>query len=567
MNTWNLYKTSKRVYRECSLHSQLTAAGGNQAKFLDGLKKNKHGAYFQSIIMKILIVIYIAALSIIPITSYKNLLTALEYGIDSEWVILISGLSQSLFLGLQLTFLIVFSVMFSWGLVSGGPYRWIQTLPFSKKEIERISLLTFIRSMDLPLIAMTLVLPIGTAISSRSILLTLISLLFSLVNVVFNLSIIVILSRKMAQIMESQEKASKRSSVIRIVSVSLYLMSSMLMMYVIQATITKIPDLFFKQTLYSETASLISTILSFIPLFFAGGYILTLPALNFSSIPLQQLVGSIVGIVIFIIITYFLLKKALDTLRNISIIQRKEERVDTEKILVSDIRIIKSSPVHAFLKRDLVISTRELQMMIYLIMPVLMPLYGLMLGFTHNPIGENGLTEGFCIIIFQAIIFTTTLIVGLTTVASGGTTITSALPISIRDQIKAKIPFFLGTIPLAYIVWILTRITRPNILDVLPFELTFLLVLPIIAVAGMFFKILLFGKLKYKYVLEEVRTKNRIVKYVTVFIFIAALAIGFILSSLVGLWLLGVLEIVSVIILVVVFNMMFPRNKLNNVAS
>ncbi|MCK5141868.1 MAG: hypothetical protein KAQ70_06710, partial [Candidatus Heimdallarchaeota archaeon] len=249
-----LYRISKRVYREGILHGQLQSAGSDQARFLEKIDKDKMQRS-PDIVLKIMSAIYIAGLVTIPIFSLITIHSTLSSGIDPSWVTFIGSLSVSGFLVMQPAILLIFSFMFTWGIMSGGPYKWIHTLPLGKKDIERIGFFTFLRSINIQLIAMSLVLPagivasivlvLGSEISVLSLVLLIITSLFlSIINLVFNLSLLVIISRKMAIIMEDQEINSRKTNIIRIVSMILYMIIAMGVMYLIQIAIAEIPELY-----------------------------------------------------------------------------------------------------------------------------------------------------------------------------------------------------------------------------------------------------------------------------------------------------------------------------------
>ncbi len=127
-----LYRISKKVYREGILHSQLQSAGSDQARFLEKIEKDKMQRS-QDIILKIVSAIYIAGLIAIPIISLITIHSTLSSEINPSWVAFVGSLSISGFLVMQPIVLLVFTFMFTYGLMSGGPYKWIQTLPLVKK--------------------------------------------------------------------------------------------------------------------------------------------------------------------------------------------------------------------------------------------------------------------------------------------------------------------------------------------------------------------------------------------------------------------------------------------------
>ncbi|MFW9852850.1 MAG: hypothetical protein ACFFDS_07905 [Candidatus Thorarchaeota archaeon] len=570
MQNIELYKLSKIIYREGVLHSQLQSAGSNQARFLERIEKDKM-ARMPDMILKFMSAIYIGILFIIPLRSFGEIYGSLLSGISIEWVTLVGGGSIGAFMLFQPIILLVFSITFVWGLMSGGPYEWVNTLPFGKKDVQKLGLFTFFRSMNVQLIILALVLPVGSIVSIffflgeqismvNCTILVLFSIIHSFVSIVFYLSIAVILGRKLAVVMEEHEGSSKRNNIIRIGTMILYLVVSMLAMYLIQIAMDKIPLLYTSEFLLPQTANIINIVLSFIAYPFSSSYILTGTVIGFFEIPPLVVIGSVIGFILFVILTIFVFSRALRTLRSITSTDIKLRDIEEKKLEIEDIVAKKVTPVKAFFKRDLSIITREMQGIMYLIIPIMIPIYGAIVPFDFEPIGPYGLSGNFLVLVFYIVMTSYMLIVGLTNIEAGGETITASLPIVVRDQIKAKVPYFFGTILLAYLSWFLFIIKYPEFWTLFRFGLLYLPIIPIAGIAGLFFKVATFGKLKHKFVLEEIQNKNKILKYIMGFIFVGIIAYGFaLIGGFFGYWIMFGAEIVLAAILYVTFHFMFPK--------
>jgi len=567
-----LYKISKRVFTEAMFHSQLQAAGSNKAKFLERIGKKRESVGTQSIIMKILVAFYIVVFTAMPVLSFIqiNFVSAIP-AVEETWNLFVGGLSVSGYLLLQPIILILFSVTFTWGFLSKEPYTWISTLPYSRKDISKISFFTFLRGINVQMIVLFLALPIGTIIGinlpkgmgiglAENFLMVGVCLVINLANTVFNLSIAILLGRKMAKVMEDQEDNNRMANFIRIGSMLTYLLFTMLASYTIQIAITKLPLLFdpANQFISIQSADIVNSILSFIPFPFSGGFLLTSIVIGITKVPLLVVIGSSVGTVLQIGLAILVFRKALHTLQDITIMDSKPgKRRVRKKTIIIEVRVTK--PTRAYMKRDLALVTRELQLITYMLMPLMIPITSALAYALTMYLGKTGIPAMVLYIMGFAIFSTFFIIVGITSIEIGGETITSSLPISIRDQIKSKIPFLFSTVLLMVLVAILLQLKKAFFMDVLLMTVVQLPAIFIIGISGLFLKILMFGKFKYKYVIEEVKTKNKEIKIVSILVIMLILAVGFVFSVMVGYWLTLVLEGIGLILLLIIFNVMFPK--------
>ncbi|MFW9925009.1 MAG: hypothetical protein ACFFDW_17175 [Candidatus Thorarchaeota archaeon] len=572
-----LYKISKTVFREATLHQQIESAGSNKAKFLEKIGKQKKANFeSQSIAMKVLIAIYICVFTIIPIFSFIQInFVTKELSIDTIWVNLVGGLSLSSFMLLEPIILIIFTVTFTWGFLSNEPYTWVSTLPFSRKDISKISFFTFLRGIDVHFIVLFLVLPIGTMIGinlpkmyavglGTNFLMFFVSLLINLSYTIFNISIVILLGRKMAKIMENQEENNKLANFFRITTILAYLLFTMLASYGIQTIINYLPNLFIasNQFISSQTADIINKILCFIPFPFSGGYLLSSIAIGVTNVPLLILVGSIVGSVLQIGLAFLLFRKALRTLQDVASLEPKlKEKKASKKPIVIQVRTMK--PTVAYLKRDLALITRELQTLTFMLLPIMIPISTALAFALDMMVGNTGIHAMVLYITTFAFFSTFFILMGVTSIESGGETITASLPINIRDQIKAKIPFLFSSVPLMTILAVILQIKKAAFIDILIMTSVQLPAIFIVAMVGLLVKILLFGKFKHKYVIEEVNTTNKTIKYIGILLLMFILGAGFLSLLLVNWWLPLVVEGVCLLVLMLVYNLLFPKKEIN----
>ncbi|HUT79769.1 MAG TPA: hypothetical protein VMZ29_01095 [Candidatus Bathyarchaeia archaeon] len=575
-----LYKISKSVFKEATLHQQIQAAGSNKTKYLEKVDRNRGSVGAQSIVMKILVAFYIVIFTIIPVNSFMQINIVSEIPeVENISSLFVGGLSLSAFMLLQLIILIIFTVTFTWGFLSKEPYTWVSTLPFSRNEISKIGFFSFSRGIDVQLIVMALVLPIGAMIGinfpigkganlGTNLLMIFVCLIINLANTIFNISVAILLGRKMARVMEDQEENNKMANFIRIGTILFYLIFSMLASYGIQLVIQYLPLLYNPANPFitANNAEIISIILSLIPFPFSGGFLLSSIAIGFTNVPIFVVIGSIIGSSLQIVFAILLFKKVLFILQGLTSMDITAKKETTKK-KPSIIKIRVISPTRAYLKRDLAIITRELQTITFMIMPIMIPISAALAFPLTMIIGTTGIPAMVIYIFAFAVFSTFFILIGITSIESGGETITSSLPINIRDQIKAKIPLLFSTVPLMVLVAVIIQIKKPIFIDILIFIAVLFPAIFIIGMIGLLLKVIFFGKMRYKYVIDEVNTKNRELKYIGILVIMFLFAGGIIASLMVEYWVTLIIEGVFLILLLIAFNLMFPKKNMKLVKS
>ncbi|MFX0063387.1 MAG: hypothetical protein ACFFC7_14520 [Candidatus Hermodarchaeota archaeon] len=572
MKNSHLYKISKYAYQEAFFDGQMQSMGSNQARFMERLNKDNNYMRNVSRMMKIFTSIYCAVLGFFPVIGFIETKMALQNGVDPTWAVFSGSLVFSMFFAVQLAILLLFGVLFASGLMSGGSFRWLATLPLSKRDMEKVSLFTLFRGVDLQLIILTLVFPVVTAIFTQNLLLVGISIVIAVSNAIFTLSMLVILGRKMFIIMEKNDENSPKTSLIRIITMLTYVIGSILFFVLIQSVWRVLVNFIRVPLLSTQIAEIFSLALSFIPFPFAGGFLVTLLTANTPSMSPFVWIGSIIGLGLSFLLTYAIYKKALDSLHNIAFFEVKESQPTQKKTLLEDIKIKTVSPVSAFIKKDLSIATRDIQVMMAFIFPFLMPLVMFISISVSSPdVGAYFANSGFNMT-FMAIA-ALVIIAGFSNMENTGASIISSLPIVVRDQVSAKIRYLIVILPLATLTPLIFVLFQGNPVRFIEALINTLILLPIASIAGVagfLVKIRLFGKLKYKYVLEDFHNNKIILKWIIIGTVVFMITLGAVILTSIIMEFLGffgyavilTLEIGMGIVLLYLYNRMFPKPNL-----
>lgn len=570
MNNKQLFRLSKYAYNETFLDATLQQMGANQAKFIEQINKSKNYLKTQSVTMDIVIFIYTAALIIFPIQAFMKIQAAIEAGIPSNWVILAGTLTIGLFFFIQVGYMLLFGMLQASSLISGDAFKWLTTLPVPIKELEKVVMFTFFRGVRMQLIVLAIIFPVGIGIVTGSWIHILVSIVISITSTIFSFSLLVVVGEKVNRVMQSNDVNTPKSNLIRIGTMLGIALGSMVIVVVFQFAIQAIDQLFANPTMNSEQIDIINYVLSLIPFPFAGNLILAELSLSWSDIPLPLWITSIIGLIFFIQLARSGMKRALGTLKHVIFFEPKRFSIESVKeqkpVLIDSI-----SPVKAYMKKDLSMATRDYQMIMFLVFPIILPVFGVVVtSMSMNGQGsvaiEETLMMSFVLGVIYGMMGALMLIFGLLSVESSGASIMASLPISVRDQAKGKVNFLIIITIIAQLLPCLIQINAENYKLVLPLTLVSIPMGTIFGLIGMELKVRFFGKLHGKYILEEFHFEYKILKWIFIIAIELVLAItaivgGFtLIDQSISLFVVVFLSIEAVLLVIVglIFNKMFP---------
>ncbi len=569
MNNKELFKISKYVYTESFLQSHLDTSGANVSSIMEKMEKNKRYIKNQVIFTKIVMVLYVSFLILLPITGYMQIEKAINEGISITWVLFLGGVINGGYFLFQFAYLLMFGMFSSTGLFTGNIFDWLSTLPFKKKEMNKIGIMTLFRFIDAQFIALMLIFPLATAIFTKSIIITLISLGISTLNTIFSFNVLIILSKKFASVIKGAEANAKGSNLTRILFLVGYLTTTMFAILGLQFLIPIINPLYFQEPTNIALFESLNKWISLVPFPLSGGYLLTSFLIGFNNIELLQVLPYIAGLVIFALIDYFMLKKSLKIMNDV-MISRTDSKTQKFKVsTVSDVSITVVSPIRAYFERDKSMILRDIQSIIFILFSLILPWIPFFLALEPG-IGFDEI-EGFGIIgIIYCIMGSIMIIMGLSNIEKTGTTINASLPIIVRDQVKARLKWAYIIIPLGTLLPVIMRIGKPFFWDVLVIQVLIAIVSLLFGTFTLLLSIRLFGKMKNKYVLANVQFRYKVAKNVLLFaidlILMIFIIIGFV-SQLITrniiefTLIIFPIELVLAIFLYFVYNKMFPKPK------
>jgi membrane protease YdiL (CAAX protease family) len=520
------YRLAKYPTYEILMDGQLASAGAHQARLIEKFKKNKKYIKNQFLALKFIFAILLLFIPLLPLVSYLQLFGYLEDGTYTiNTILFISSFVFGIYFAMTFLYMILFGMVSTSSFMSGNSFKWLQTLPFSKKDLKRLGLMTLFRNLDIPIIILFLGFPIIMLIGTQNLLIFSISLLISFLNVVFNFSLLIILGEKLSFLFSESKDKSKRVNIVRIVTMLGYFIIAFGSGFVMSWGFQSI-DTFLKIFETNEPSITVNIVLSLILFPFTSGYLLSL-SIKPDQVPIEILFSTLIGYVLFILVTLYLYRTARRALRStisaeiiVETAEKKEVQVEIKPLSTIEITNIEGMLI-----------LWSIVLLIYLFIPPM-------------------------------------LIVGFLNLEESGSSTVSSLPIIPRDQAKAKIVlmFSIQGISLIFTSIMLTIFT--NSVFVIPL---FLVSLPFAWILLLFMfemKIKLFGRMKYKYILEELQKKHKITKWISMIlsefaIYFVILTTGTILfisfdiiPTLITLFIIGVS---GLSILIFVFTRMFPK--------
>ncbi len=566
MNNKQLYKISKYVYNETFLSYTLNMSGSNVEEIQRKMQKNPKYIRNQTMTMRIVFGIYLFALVIIPYQLFKALSNlSIQNVVSNEWLIFCSGLFIAIYCAIQWVFLFMLGMFQGSSILEGGQFKWLATLPFDDKDLQKISLFTFFRSMDTSVIGLIFTLPLGIFFGTNNIGLALVGLVLSILNSLFGYSVLVILSEKMSRVISTNQGNNRRNNIIRIIWLGSYIIVIMLIGIGINAVSTQIFSLIETPTMDVDSTVSWIKILAWIPLGLSQGILLG--SLYIDSVSVSMgLYASLISLGIFALIAWNLAKKSLKKLSNVIYPEESKGETTVELTTISDISIDMRTPPEAFYKKDRNMATRDMQFLMFILMSLLFPSAALLFPLIGgDEFGAETVYSTVCIYIFMGSAFLT---IGSMGIDQSGVTITASLPIIVREQVKAKLKWPFRLVPLSIIPPLIYFANTSQFAEALAILGITVIMSLILSVALIELKALMFGKMKYKYILEEYRTKNKVLKWIGIgifgfFLYILTFVPLLVLSEqgeIAKIWYIFLpIELVLSAVLYGIFNYMFPK--------
>jgi hypothetical protein len=516
----SLYGIANKVRDEAFLESQLQFAGGNQARILERLEKSKNDTKHQETVLKIVYGALLGVIPIVPLYMYFQLIDLFKGGIVAvEVLTFISVLLLVIYFGMVSMYLLILGVQSVSGFMSGDAFQWLEVLPIPKKDLQKVGFIVLWRFFDIPMIVAVLVFPTLMAVATGSVIVFFTCLGASLLNGLFLFCIIILIAEKFNRILKGGETNSRKASIVRVIAmlgVVIVMSSTGLVINVVIQSMGSIITSFASL----ENAGVVNMLFSIIPFPFATSFLVSLAILPSETIPAPLIISTLVGVLFLVILLWLLCRRVLNRLRNITSHQARMEptrvKERAEPITVRDIKPI--PPVKAYTRKDLTSLTRDFSGAMFLFMPLVYP-FVIFLPAAQGLRVITGVNLSIFIMLLLMMLSVMSagmLVSGLLGLEYSGASIIASLPVIPRDQAKAKLKIICTVQLVSSLLPMVLSVGISELIPLIPFFLGYSLLSIDIAMITFAAKLRLFGKLRYKYVLDEANMERKPLKWIAI---------------------------------------------------
>lgn len=570
----SLFSLAKITAQEILIEEQLKYSGTSRYRQFKIYTANENNLKKKIITSKILGAVIFGILPVIPFLTYFKISDYIENSNISIYFILFTG---SIFFGifflLQFFNFFLMSLLNITKIMSGKIFEWYESLPVHREKLRKLLLLTIIRSSDIPLIVITIALPTFLLIGTQDLIIFVISLLISILNTIFSLSILILFAERLNRIMDINEINDKKTRKFRIINMISYVVIIIGSIFFIEWSFSSL-DPVFDWFVNQEFPEHLILIFSMIPFPISPGYFIS-SFIAPNQIPFRVWYNIFVGICLFLILTWLIYGKSLKGIKKNSYSKFRLHKKSIIPNFTDDgfpVRIKVTSPIKAYIRKDLLIATHDLKNFMSIIMPIIL---GFIFTITYNMTNVGGLTpldldfiiNWFAIIGFNLII-SGMLVYGLISIEESGESVLASLPFIPRDQAKAKLILMSIIQSITLIAPTLMYINNAKFITLFLSTLGALPIVLILLFLMFEMRVYFFGRMKHFYVLDEIFPEKKMAKWTYIFLILFIIQI-FIQSTVSIIFITGGFMVLTIFLTIIffvgffivflIFDSMFPK--------
>ena len=510
--TVRLWDLSGLIYREATLRSLLTAAGGNPGPLRERLGKNPGYVRRQSLTIQLIAAVYVLSMMILPILAVGKL----RSGSTHEWNLFISTVSATTFFLIQFGYVLMLTVLAVSELLDDELYAWPQSLPVSTGGIARLRLFALLRGLYLPVSGVALAYPLAVGLASGSWAVAGIAVVTSVVHLPLTLALVVLMGLWLHRTLRGHGGSSRGAQTARVITMLAYGLGTLVVVFVMQVSINYLSRLYDAPRLAAAASRTLVLVFSWIPLPTAVASLTMLLAARAAGLGTGvPIFPAALGSLGYLAVAGLLIMASLRILGRSGTATVGPGRIPVPSAAVVRLRL--TTPRRAFVRQLWLGATRETQVLTYLLFAVVMPIIGLAGPTVSGAPAPVRLYLGAAMASFMS---PWMLVQGLTRQQAGAGQLVASLPVRERDRVFPRLvlaPLLsCGGGLLASLLFL-----RGSGLVT---GLALALVPAVSAPAGLLIKMLLFGRMKHRVVLDEVYPERSTLKWIIVVASIALIA-------------------------------------------
>ncbi len=542
-----LWSLSGLIYREATLRSLLTAAGGNPGPLRERLGRSPGYVRRQSLTVQVIAAVYVLSMMVLPILAVDRL----RSGSTHEWNLFISAVSATTFFVIQFGYVLMLTVLAVSELLDDELYAWPQSLPVSTGGIARLRLFSLLRGLYLPVSGVAIAYPIAVGIASGSWAVAAIAVATSAVHLPLTLALVVLVGLWLHRMLRGHGGSSRGAQTARVITMLAYGLGTLLVVFVMQVAINYLSRLYDSPRLASAVSRTLVLVLSWIPLPTAPASLTMLLAAHAAGRGTEvPILPAALGSLCYLVLSMLLIGASLRILGRGGAAAIGPRRVPAPS--AAPVRLRLTTPRRAFLRQLWLGATRETQVLTYFLFAVLMPMLGLA-GPTVS--GAPAVLRLYMGAAFASFLSPWMLVQALTRQQAGAGQLVASLPVRERDRVFPRL--VLAPL-LACGGGLLASLVFLRGSDLVT-GLALALAPAVTAPAGLVVKMLLFGRMKHRVVLDEVYPDHVTLKWIAVLAVVAGIAAALmVIEGMLGIPVFVAVVAVSVGGLVLLCRRLFP---------
>ena len=571
-----LYSIAKYASYEILVEEQIESASIYFSQSPGNYLKSQRNLKIRILLSKVFGSIIFGIIPIVPIISLFGFIKDLQSNLlNAEAALFMITFLFTILFSLQFINFFILGMINISLIISGNIFQWFRTLPFSSKKLRKLVFFTIFRSMDIPIIIILIAFPSVLLIGTQSFLTFLIGIGVIILNLIFTLSLLVICAERLNRSLDINQIASKKTFFIRLLDTMIYALIIIGSVFLIQWLSNSINEIY-RFFLFSESSLIFNLFFGLVPFPFSPSYVISFFMISV-EINIFLLINILIGFTLFIIITIFCVRKSFNTIEGIisnkfkSVKHFNPLKVITDK---NQIKVKVSKPFRALLYKDFITFTRDIKIFMSMIMPIIVSFvfvitYNFSLVSSEYPFLIRLFIDWLMILAFQPLL-AGIIVFSLLNIEESGRSLIASLPITPRTRANAKflLLFIIQTISFISPGFLYLNSSKfVYILTVILFSLPFTWIFLYLTFE---LKVFFFGRLKTKYVIEDVNPKNTSFKKILV-ILINYIIYFWIVSTSITLFLflsiwyfllfLFLFYIIVLYILIIIYYTMFPSHK------